>query len=385
MSTELLLAMALLLLFAKALGTLTARVRITSLPGEIFAGILLGPVLHWVQPSATLGDVATLGIIFFMFLIGLHTKAEDLKENAYLGAGLAVAGAVLSFVAGFFVGLLMFGDPLAGVFLGVAIGSTSTVLSVRVMQDAGKLTHGVRKVFITIDVADEIIAILSLALLSSYVVTATIDVWKTFTLLAAVLGFIAIILSVGKRAVGWGLSISEKVRDEYLLITVPIAAAFIVAFASEHVGIAAVTGAFLAGMAMSESSFAEKHIIPKASIIGYGFLIPLYFAYTALSFDIAVFGNGLFAVVLILVVLGALAKFFGCGLLSRFLGVDAKDSTTIGIGMIPRGEYSIVVAQLMLAAGVITTVLYSMVLGFVVLSVVATPLLLRLLVRERHW
>ena len=383
MFSDLLFAMALLLLFAKAFGSVTARLRITSLPGELFAGMLLGPILGWVVPGATLGEVAQLGIVFFLFLVGLHTKAEDIKEHAYVGAGLALAGAVLSFAAGFFVGMVAFGDALAGVFLGVAIGSTSTVLSVRTLLDAGKLTHSVRRVFLTIDIADEIVAILSLALLSTYVATGTVDAWKTFTLLAAVLGFIVIILSAGKRAVGWGLSISERVKDDYLLITVPIAAAFIVAFASEHIGIAAVTGAFLAGMAMSESSFAEKHIIPRANVIGYGFLIPLYFAYTALSFDLASLTGPILAIVLVLGMLGALAKFIGCGLLSQLFGVSGRYSVTVGIGMIPRGEYSIVIAQIMLAAGVITGVLYSIVLGFVLVSVVLTPILLRLLVRER--
>ena len=177
-------------------------------------------------------------------------------------------------------------------------------------------------------------------------------------------------------------------KDEQMLVSIPLFIMFIVAFLSEQASVAAVTGAFLAGMAMNRSHLTESIILPKTKIIGNGFFIPLFFAYSAVLIDLSVLASSLWIVVLLLAV-GIAAKIIGAGFFSRFFGYSRSEQLIIGIGMIPRGEYSIIIAQLALTAAFfderlhsIFAQLYGPIIVFVLLSIIVTPLFFRLVKKK---
>ena len=173
-----------------------------------------------------------------------------------------------------------------------------------------------------------------------------------------------------------------RLKDEQMLLSIPLVILFLVAFASEQVGIAGVTGAFLAGMAMNKSPLAESVIAPKVKTIGYGFFIPLFFAYAALSLDLSFLVNN-FNIILILLVAASAAKFIGCGLASRIDGLKRREQIIVGVAMIPRGEYAIIVAQAVLGFAAASQQVYTIIVSFVLLSILITPLLLR--IAHRLW
>ncbi|MBI4020403.1 MAG: cation:proton antiporter [Candidatus Aenigmarchaeota archaeon] len=381
MAAEIFLGIALLLVAAKAFGWIAERIGISSLVGEISAGVVLGPLLGLVTPDPFLAQIANLGVIFLLFLIGLSTNVEEFREYAYIGSALAMGGAFVSLALGFLLGYFILGSVQAGIFLGIAIISTSTAISVRTLVEAGEFHSNIGRTLLTAGVADDIIAILALAALSTFISLGGVQVWQIFTLFLAVLGFILLMLTAGARAVGWFISRFQRAKDEQMLIVIPLTILFGIAFLSEQIGIAAVTGAFLAGVAMSKSPLTETAIIPKAKTIGYGLFIPIFFAYSSILLDISAFSTS-YMLVIALVVVGLLAKFIGCGLLSKATNLNGREQKIMGISMMPRGEYSIVIAQIMLTAGVITSSFYTVVIAFVVFSIVITPMLFKMAIRD---
>ena len=109
MFEEAIFQLGILLVFAVLLGEITNRLGVSSLVGQILAGIIAGPLLGWVQPSEILAFFSFLGLLILVFLIGLETKIEDLKKDVYTGIALAATGALLTFAAGFLLGELVFG------------------------------------------------------------------------------------------------------------------------------------------------------------------------------------------------------------------------------------------------------------------------------------
>ena len=381
--TELFLDIAILLFSAKLMGELFERLNLSSLVGEISAGIIVGPLLGLITPSEELRLVTNFGIIFLLFLIGLSTKFDEIKDNVYVGSILATGGCVFAFIGGFAVGYMVFGSIEAGVILGVTVISTSTAITLRVLTDIGEFQSKPYKLALSIDIADEVIAILSLALLTTYFSFGSVKLWEIVSLFFAVIGFFFFVLTAGSRMAGKFLSLFQAMRDEQILVSMPLVILFFIAFISEHVGVAAVTGAFLAGVAINKSPLVQPLVVPKIKAMSYGFFIPMFFAYSAIMLDLSS-AITFFPVILGLVATVSLGKLIGCGFLAGYFGYSGRDQKIVGIGMIPHGEYSIIVAQLALVGGFIKPDLYTIVIAFVMVSIVITPLLLKFLGKSHY-
>lgn len=377
-----LLDIAIILIVAKIFGEIATRLKFSSLIGEILAGVLLGPVLLIVHPNDFLERVASFGILFLLFLIGMHTRFDEFKKDIYKGSVLAVAGAVISFAAGFLIGYGVFGSFVTGIVLGVVLLSSSTAIALQSLGDVGEFRTTLYHKLTAISSADDVVGILALSLLTTYLTYGTVELWKVVALFFAVLGFFFLILTVGSKVVARLLEAFQKVKDEQIMLSIPLVVLFFVAFISETVGIAGVIGAFLAGMAMNKSPLAESVIAPKIKTIGYGFFIPLFFAYSAVILDLGALVN-YWSIILLLVVSIAISKILGCGFLGSIYGFSRKEQLMIGIGMIALGEYSILVAQIAFAAGALSQAAYTIVIAVVLISIIITPILMKIVHKSR--
>ncbi len=379
---QILFDIAIILIAAKILGEITDRLKISSLVGEVLGGLIVGPILLLVQPNDFLAQLANLGVLFLVFIIGLNTKFDDLKRDVYKGSTLAVAGALLSLAAGFVLGFYIFGSLDVAIVVGVAVASTSTAISLRSLIDVGEFRTALYHKVTVLLTADDVVSILLLSFLTSYFTFGAVEIWKVGALFFAVIGFFFLILTAGSRLVSTTLDVLGKLKDEQILIAFPLVIVFIVAFLSEHVGMAGVTGAFLAGMAMNRSPLAESVITPKMKTIGDGFFIPIFFAYSALALDLTTFAE-FWPVIILLVAVTAITKLIGSGLLARIYSMNKKEQLVLGASAIPRGEYSIIAAQFALAAGILTGQIYTVILSFVILSIIITPIVLHLAHRAK--
>jgi len=363
-----------LLVFAVFLGELTSRIGISSLVGQILAGILAGPVFGLVHPDHMLEFLSYLGLLMLVFLIGLETKLDDIKKDVYTGIALAGSGALLTFVSGFLLAEVLFGSFNVGLAVGVAMISTSTAIPIKILLDRKEYHTPTGRVFVIMAIADDVIAILALSLLVSYIGAGGVSMTYVVSLLLAILGFIFFILTFGDRVINSFINAVQKSHDPEILFTIPLAIAFAISIWSENIGLAAVTGTFIAGMAMSRSYFRESIIQPKIKTFGYSLVIPMFFAYSSIFIDLSTFLSSWHLILMIFIV-GILAKAIGSGLMSRFFGFRRRSQAIIAIGMIPRGEYGIVISQIALASSLISNQIYTIMISFIVLTVIVTPIL----------
>lgn len=366
-----------ILLLAKLFGEVTRRLKLSSIVGEVIAGIAVGSIFHF-RPDHFLEIISGIGILILVFLIGLETRFEEIKKDVYRGSILAIIGSLFTFVGGLILGELIFGSINTGIVIGIAMISTSTAIPIKALMDRGELRTPVGKILVVISVADDIIAILALSIMSNFFSTGTIGFWSVSGLFLIMLGFIYFTLTVGMKTVEKIISfVGYHIKDEQALVAVPIAVALATAALSQRLDLAAVTGAFIAGMIMGRSVFTRSIIIPKLETLGYGFFIPIFFAYSGMLVDITSISQTWW-IIMSLVVIGSATKIIGSGFFAKFFGYGRREQVIIAISMVPRGEYGIVISQLALAIGVISGSIYTILLSFVVATIVITPFLFRL-------
>lgn len=374
----LLFGVAILLVLAKIFGEIAERFGFSALIGEVIAGIILGPsLLNIVFPSEALGAIAEIGILFLMFIIGLSAKFEEsMGDNIYQAALIAFLGGAFSFIFCFIAGVGLGYSTIVAVTIGASLTSTAMGVTVRALNEIGQFYGKITRTIIASNVADDILSIIVMSLFLGFVQFGTIsiiDSWKVFLI---VIGFFIIVLKFGSLIAEKIMDFTVKLKDQESMIAIPVVLMFAIALLSEQIKIAGITGAFLAGIILSKTKYAETTIMPKAKTIGYGFIIPLFFAYVGLNVDIFSLKSEL--LLLIFVVIAAIAgKTIGAYIGSKFTGYSTTDAKKISWGMIPRAEYTMVIAQLALIAGVISIGIHSLLVMVVVITTIITPIILK--------
>lgn len=367
----------LLLVFgsAKLFANLCEAINLPGLVGEILAGILLGPsVLNWVHPDAVFNALAQLGVMFLLFRVGLEVKASDFMRVGRTAFLVAVAGVALPFLSGWACMQLAGASRIEAIFVGAALVATSVGITAQVLAAKGLLHQRASQIILAAAVIDDVLGLLVLALVSSMAV-GRVNVAGLATTAALAGGFTLLVAKYGTSTlqqviprVERRLSVAERQFHLALVLL------FALALLATYVGVAAIVGAFLAGMALSES--VEKRVHELSHGIG-ELLVPFFLVSIGLHLDLAVFASRSTLILSTVILIAAvLSKFIGCALGSWTLG--RVDMLRVGVGMIPRGEVGMVVAQLGLSLGVINKSIYAAVVFMAVgTTLVAPPLLSR--------
>ena len=379
MDASLLLAIGLLLALAKILGELFERFHIAPVIGYVLSGIILS-TFFGITTNIFLDKFLLLGIIFLLFLSGLGVKFEDIKEKIYTAGAIGTLGGLVSFAFGFAVGWILFpGNMLVSLAIGAALVTTSNGSVFSILMKIGEFKTQIGRMIVSISVADDILGILFLSFFTVFVAHAAVPISNMMFLFFIALGFYLVLLTVGTRIFNIILQAFGKFIDENIFLAVPITMAIFVSIIAENIGLGIATGAFLAGMAMAKSQYTENIIVPKIKIISDGFIIPLFFAIIGTLVALKDLNITLFAMIFAAAVMG---KIIGCGLVSRLFGYYGKEAKLIGLSMIPRGDYNIVVAQIALALGAINGSVFTALVAAIILTIIVTPLLIRAFVRK---
>lgn len=374
-----LFSIAVLLIAAKILGEISERLGFSSLVGEVIAGIIVGPsLLGLVHPSEMMNILAVIGIFFLMFLIGLSAKFEEaLENNTYKAALIAILGGTLSFVFAFIAGIGLGYSTLVAVTIGAALTSTAMGITVRALSELGHFYGRLSRILIASNVADDVFSVIVMSLFLGFIQFGQIDIVDSWKIFLVVIGFFIIILKFGGLVAEKIMNFTVKMRDQEAMIAIPVVLMFLIALLGEQVRIAGVTGAFLAGIILSKTKYAETVIMPKAKTLGYGFLIPLFFAYTGTNVNLFSIG-GMEWILFIAIIIAAISgKFIGTYLGAKVSGYEEDECRKLGWGMIPRAEYTLVIGQLALVAAAITASIYSVLVVFVLFTTIATPIILK--------
>lgn len=364
----------LFLLFAGAkLGEEAARrLGQPAVVGELLGGFIVGAHgLGLVVPGETASVLAEIGVVILLFTVGLEVRLDDLLAVGRPAVQTALLAMLFPVAAGAAV-VLVGGESIStAAFVGLALAATSIGITSRVLATMGALDQPFARVVLGAAVIDDILALILIGLVSG----ATAGDLSASTVLVAVsaVGLVGLGLAAARRARG----LSREVFTWPLFADTPLVPAFLMMFAfalvSAAIGLAAIIGAFVAGLIIAETEASdelEHEVRPLAQIF-----TPFFFAVTGAQLDLGALLDPTVAVLAIaLAVVGVLTKGVGGLIGARSLG--RWSSLAVGSGMVPRGEVGIVVANLGLVAGLLSPDLFGAVLVAVVVTTIAAPYLL---------
>ncbi|HZQ93768.1 MAG TPA: cation:proton antiporter [Candidatus Sulfotelmatobacter sp.] len=375
------LPLAMLVIFgsAKLLDEIFERLHQPGIVGQILAGILIGPsVLVWMAPTVFLSRLAELGVMFLLFRVGMEVTSSDLMKAGPRATLVAMLGVIVPFFAGW--GLLsLWGESrIESIFVGAALVATSVGITAQVLAAKNLLHEQASQIILGAAVIDDILGLLVLALVSSVAKGAVNVLELGLTALFAV-GFTLVVVKWGAAAMGRVLPrLNQQLRAGESQFSAAVVLMFALSVLSVYAGVAAIIGAFFAGMMLSDNVEERVHDLTQGVT---EFLLPFFLAGIGLHFNLATFRNWRTVWLTLLIVLVAvLSKFLGCGLASLRLG--RKTALRVGVGMIPRGEVGMVVAQIGLSLGVIAQSIYDAVVFMSIATTLIAPPLLGLAYKE---
>lgn len=369
-----------ILLAAKLGDELFKRIGQPAIVGEILAGLLIGPsVLGIVTPGETVEVFAELGVVFLLFWVGLETKLSEMKEVGKTAATVGTLGVFAPFAAGVGAGLAFGESTETSLFLGAALAATSVGITSAVFAELKILTTRAARTVLGAAVIDDILALLLVAIAAGIAAEGGVDVTAILVSAGLAFGFVAI-FALGGTAVMRRmpqLLHAPKFADSPLLPAVILCLA--IATLAGKVGVAAVIGAFLAGMIVAETK--EQHPIEDEIAPLYAFFPPFFFASIGLQLDLDV----LFEPDTLLIVAGLSALAVVTKLVGAWPGVrhlPAAEARLVALGMVPRGEVGIIVAGIGAMSGVLSVQLFAAIVGMSIVTTLIVPPFLRKLVRQ---
>jgi Kef-type K+ transport system membrane component KefB len=369
------LPLALLLIFgtAKLFANVFERLGQPGLVGEILAGVILGPsVLNWVHPDEVLTTLAEMGVIFLLFRVGLEVKASDLMRVGRIALLVAVLGVTLPFFLGWALMTTVGVSRIEGVFVGAALVATSVGITAQVLAAKGLLQQRASQIILAAAVIDDVLGLLVLAVVSS-LAEGRIHPAALLTTTVMAVGFTLLVAKYGTRTLQRVMpSVEQKLSVQEGQFDLALVLLFGLAVLAAFVGVAAIVGAFLAGMALSETVSSRVHDLAQGIT---ELLVPFFLVGIGLHLDLSVFAHrGTLWLTVAVCAVAVFSKLVGCGLGAWKLGQE--DMLRVGVGMVPRGEVGMVVAQMGLSLGVIEKPVYAVVVAMaIVTTLVAPPML----------
>jgi Kef-type K+ transport system membrane component KefB len=378
--SNILLALFVMLAAAKMMAEIFERLKQPAVVGEILAGVIIGPsLLGWVQPSDLISILAEIGVIFLLFTVGLETKPQAIFQVGRRAVMVGVLGVILPFVAGYFIAIAWDGSFAEAMFIGAAMVATSVGITARVLGSMGLLDKETARIILGAAVIDDILGLIILSLVSAVSQGSVSYAGLAKTAAAAIL-FTAFVALIGSKIMTRLAPSIERLHLSKPFFNLGLILCLGLSVASIYVGVAAIIGAFLAGMALAEATEGNDKMHRLTSGIT-EFLVPFFLVNIGMQLNLAVFRDmSVVALALIITIAAAITKFVGCGL--GAWGMTRREMAQVGVGMVPRGEVGIVVAQIGLGLGVISGHFFASVLFMAVATTLIAPPLIKIFYSE---
>ena len=376
---ELLLEMFVIFVCAKIAGEIFERISLPAVLGEILAGVLLGPsLLAWVGPSETANAIAGIGAIFLLFTVGLEIQPKDLVRVGGRSLLVAILGVVAPFALGFAY-LALRGEPThEATFVAAAMVATSVGITARLMADLKVLQTRVARIILGAAVFDDILGMVLLAVVSGLAANHGVNWLQLGVLAVEALAFALFMIFVGPRMIHHMRPGLKKMSTQNAPLILALALCLGLSAAAQSIGMAAIIGAFFAGLIFADYS-QEWNLHPRVNAIN-EFLAPFFFFTMGAKLDLHAFTGEVWLVAAVVTLLAVVAKVGGCGL--PMLREGWRTALRVGLGMTPRGEVALIIALVGLQTGMISQRAYAIVIVMTVVTTLLPLPLLRVLFRR---
>jgi Kef-type K+ transport system membrane component KefB len=358
---------------AKVFGEVFERLRLPAVVGEILAGMLVGPSgLRLVALSPSLTTVAVLGVVVLRFAVGLETKPSQFFRVGPRAFLVAAGGVVLSLAGGVAFGMAFGFGWVAALFVGTAIVSTSVGVTARVLKDRGLLRRSASRLVLAAAVIDDVIGLLVLAIVVGSV-GGHLDLPRILVVFGEIALFLVFELWIAPRLVKRHVHMLDGLRMPNAPFVIALIIMLTMAAISEQIGLAAVVGAFLAGMMLAETE--DCYGLSRDTRPLYDWLVPYFFALIGMQVQLSLFADPrVLALGVALFLLAVATKVVGCGLAAY--GHGLRQMLAVGVGMIPRVEVALIVAAAGLQLKVLDARLYAVIVFVAITTTLVSPMLL---------
>lgn len=360
-------------------GQLAKRLNLPAVVLQILAGVCLGPaVLGWVANTAFMQHLADIGVVLLMFMAGLSTRMAHLKVSAKTSLIVAIMGVVLPIGIFGLIGPLFRLSLLESYFIGVIFAATSISISLVVLQEFHALDRPAGSIILGAAVIDDVLAIMALSIVASFM---PVKQQPLQLKLAGILVFVVLAYLGYQYIIPWVLQFSRKSLVPHAVPISALMLAFTFAWLAETLGLSAVLGAFIAGLAMATTD-SQNEVRQGLGPISDHLFVPIFFVSIGVATSFAGLATD-WRFLVTLLVLAVLTKWVGCGLGAKLMGVNHHDADLIGVAMISRGEMALIVAKIGLNTQLVSSNRYAAIILVIMLTTLISPLWLkRLLVSE---
>jgi Kef-type K+ transport system membrane component KefB len=380
----------LILITARILGELFARLGIPSVLGELSAGILLGiSGFGLIEVNDVLKVLAEIGILLLLFEIGLDTDMQRLKDAGAKAVIVALFGAVFPFTASALVSYYLFDLTLVtSLFIGGTLTATSIGITMRVLKDLQKEHTNVAQIVIGAAVIDDILGVILLVFIYDYAITQKLSITNTLNTTVFILLFLLLAPAFANFASGFMKKFDEHTNVPGFIPTIIISLIALFAYLSHLFGAPEILGSFAAGIALSrrfilpfgmglkhDKVFLEKvksSITPIAQMF-----TPIFFVMVGLSMNLRVIdftSTKFWYLALTFLLIAVVGKYVGVLFLRK---TSALKKALIGISMIPRGEVGLIFAEVGRLNGILDNNIYAVLIFVIIVTTIAPPFLLK--------
>jgi Kef-type K+ transport system membrane component KefB len=320
-----------------------------------------------------------LGVLFLLFMVGLESSVAEMRRLGARPAYVAVVGVVMPFMLGYLATTLLLPEAPASVHLFVAatLCATSVGITARVFRDLDRLRTPEAGIILGAAVIDDVLGLIVLAVVVGIVITGTVHLSEILRISALSLLFFGVVVLVGERLASRGVGLFRALDRPTYTLLYPVLLTLVLAWAASMIGLAAIVGAFAAGLIVSEEQFARggdggrsvRELVAPLEM----FLAPVFFVLMGMQVDLAAFLRPeVLAMIALLVAAAALGK-----LASGLVAGRGRDRLSVGVGMVPRGEVGLIFASVGKGLGVVGDDLFSAIVIMVIVTTLITPPALR--------
>jgi len=367
-----------LLVTAKILGELVEYAGYPSLIGEILAGMILGPsVFNLVETTPVIQFFSTVGVILLLFITGVEINQKIFRSARERMVVTGLTAVFIPFVFGFLLGafLSLTGDET--IFLAIAFALTSIGISVRTLLEEQQLNTDFGMTIVGGAVVTAISGIIIFGILASMKTEGVLTPYSILRPIVIAAIFILVITTAGKRVFQYIFEKVQVLHNHALSYSAAFLITCISSFISQVLGLTFVVGAFFSGITLSKSVHEDHDIHESLHNMAFGIFITVFFASVGLSMKIPM--QDLFTPVILLIIGVAIAGKVIGGFLGSYPYLRQRNvALLVGLGMVPRGDLTLALAQSALMTGIISQQIYTATILLVLVTVLLTPVFLKI-------
>ena len=414
---QILVTLVVLYALARAGTVLVSRFGLPGLIGEIIMGVVIANLvigdfslmefLDLGMPAPGVeGDhgsgvypivyaMAELGVIFLLFTVGLETKVNDLMKSGKAAFFCALMGVIVPFILGFALIMGTEGNMNHALFLAAAMVATSVGITATIIKDLNLMDTREARIIIAAAVIDDVLGMIVLAIVNGMAESGELSILNVASITLQAVVFVLVVIAICKWVIPRIYDyFADRKKAKEAAGKVPVSTnklvlAIIVCLAmaalAEFIGLAAIIGAFLAGMMFADHAW-EWDLESKIDSIS-TFLLSFFFLNVGLQVDIGTLGDtSVLVLVVVVIILAVISKLVGCSLGAKMgdRSLDSSSLKIIGFGMAPRGEVGIIVAAIGLASGAMSQDLYAVVVLMSVITTIIAPPIISKLFRQKY-